>query len=102
MISKLNHSKCVCGATSDKLMGFIVSQHGIEIDPTKIKAITENAGSKNGKGSQGFLGRLNYIGRFIVQLTTTCEPLFKLLRKNKSSVWNEDCRRAFEKIKPIC
>ena len=32
----------------------------------------------------GFLGRLNYIARFISQLTPTCEPIFKLLRKNQA------------------
>ena len=28
-----------------------------------------------------------------------CEPIFRLLRKNQPTVWNDDCRRAFEKIK---
>ena len=28
-----------------------------------------------------------------------CEPIFSLLRKNKPTVWNDDCQRAFEKIK---
>lgn len=35
----LNPNKCVFGAT-DKLLRFIVSRRGIEIDPSKIKAIT--------------------------------------------------------------
>ena len=45
------------------------------------------------------LGRLNYINRFIAQLTTTCEPIFKLLKKDAAVKWTEDCQRAFEKIK---
>jgi len=48
---------------------------------------------------RGFLGRLNYIARFISQLTAICEPLFKLLRKNHSVRWNEDCQEAFGRIK---
>ncbi|XP_058005390.1 uncharacterized protein LOC131181358 [Hevea brasiliensis] len=36
---------------------------------------------------------------FIARLTTTCEPIFKLLRKNQPVVWNEQCQEAFEKIK---
>ena len=47
----------------------------------------------------GFLGRLNYIARFISYLTATCEPIFKLLRKDQAIRWNDDCQRAFEKIK---
>jgi len=52
-----------------------------------------------GKEVQGFLGWLNYIARFISQLTTTCEPIFKLLRKTQVMEWNEDCQIAFDKIK---
>ena len=36
---KLNPVKCTFGATSGKLLGFIVSRKGIEVDPDKIKAI---------------------------------------------------------------
>ncbi|RDX92350.1 Pol polyprotein, partial [Mucuna pruriens] len=32
---------------------------------------------------RGFLGRINYISRFISQLIATCIPIFKLLRKNQ-------------------
>ena len=38
---KLNPAKCAFGVPSGKLLGFIVSRHRIEIDPGKIKAITE-------------------------------------------------------------
>lgn len=42
---------------------------------------------------------MNYIARFISHLTTTCEPIFKLLRKNQEVIWNDDCQEAFDKIK---
>ena len=29
----------------------------------------------------------------------TCEPIFKLLKKEVPTVWNEQCQEAFEKIK---
>uniref|UniRef100_A0A2N9HLQ0 RNase H type-1 domain-containing protein n=1 Tax=Fagus sylvatica TaxID=28930 RepID=A0A2N9HLQ0_FAGSY len=59
---------CAFGVTSGKLLGFIVSGRGIEIDdPAK--------------------------------LTATCEPLFKLLRKDVKIKWTEDCQKAFDKIK---
>lgn len=32
--------KCVFNATFGKLLGFIISQHGIDIDPLMIEAIT--------------------------------------------------------------
>ena len=38
---KLNPTKCTFGVKSGKLLGFIVSQKGIEIDPEKVKAMLE-------------------------------------------------------------
>ncbi|XP_017416451.2 uncharacterized protein LOC108327238 [Vigna angularis] len=96
---RLNPAKCTFGVKSGKLLGFIVSQRGIEVDPDKVRAIMEMPAPKTEKEVRGFLGRLNYIARFISQLTTTCEPLFKLLRKNQAVVWNEDCQAAFERVK---
>ena len=38
---RLNPAKCTFGVKSGKLLGFIVSQKGIEVDPEKVKAILE-------------------------------------------------------------
>ncbi|XP_059599332.1 uncharacterized protein LOC132255277 [Vitis vinifera] len=54
---------------------------------------------KTEKEIRGFLGRLQYISRFIARLTDICEPIFRLLRKNQPTIWNDDCQFAFEKIK---
>jgi len=35
----LNPTKCVFGIPAGKLLGFIVSHGGIEVNPEKIKAI---------------------------------------------------------------
>ena len=34
---RLNPKKCIFGVTSGKLLGHIVSERGIEVDPDKIK-----------------------------------------------------------------
>ena len=36
---RLNSNKCTFGVTSGKLLGFIGSGKGIEVDPAKVKAI---------------------------------------------------------------
>ncbi|RVW42800.1 Uncharacterized protein Mb2253c [Vitis vinifera] len=48
---------------------------------------------------RGFLGRLQYISRFIARLTDICEPIFRLLRKSQPTVWDDQCQRAFERIR---
>ena len=54
---------------------------------------------RNEKEIRGFLGKLQYISRFIARLTDICKPIFRLMRKNQLTVWNNDCQCAFEKIK---
>ena len=76
---RLNPNKCTFGVRLGNLLGFIVSQHGIKVDPDKVKAIQEMPAPKTEKEVRGFLGRLNYISRSISHLTATCEPIFKLL-----------------------
>ena len=46
---KLNPSKCAFGVTVGKFLGFMVSQKGIEVNPKKVRAITELAPPKTVK-----------------------------------------------------
>ena len=88
---QLNPKKCTFRVTSEKLLGFMVSQRGIEVDPEKIKAIVEMKPPRIEKEIRGFLRRIQYISRFTAQLTMTFEPTFRLLKKKVSVVWNEQC-----------
>ena len=85
---RLNPEKCTFGVISGKLLGFVVSRKGIEVDPDKVKAIVDMPPPQTQKEVRGFLGRLNYISRFISNLTPTCEPIFKLLKKNQPVEWD--------------
>ena len=77
---RLNPNKCTFGVRSSKLLCFGVSGKCIEVDPSKVKAIQEIPDPHIEKEVRGFLGRLNYIARFIPHLAATCEPIFKLLQ----------------------
>ena len=96
---RLNLNKCTFGVRSGKLLGFIVSNKGIEVDPAKVKDIQEMPVPHSEKEVRAFLGHLNYIARFISHLTATCEPIFKLLKKDQVVIWNGECQAAFDKIK---
>ena len=62
---RLNLQKCTFGVTTGKLLGFLVSDRGIKFDPSKIKTISEIPSPKSEKEIRGFVGRLQYISRFI-------------------------------------
>ena len=51
---RLNPKKCTFGVTSGKLLGHIVSERGIEVDPEKIKAILDMPAPRNEKRSEAF------------------------------------------------
>ena len=80
---KLNPNKCTFRVRSRKLLCFVVSGKGIEVDPSKVKSIQEIPVPHSENEVRGFLGRLTYISRFISHLTATCEPIFKLLEKDQ-------------------
>ena len=73
---KLNPKKCTFGVTSGKLLGYMVSERGIETDPDKIRDILDMLGLRTKKEISGFLGRLQYISRFIAKLIDTVSPFF--------------------------
>lgn len=93
---RLNPQKCTFGVTARKLLGFMITQRGIEVDPTKIKAILKMPSPKTEKEVRSFLGKIQYISRFISKLKITCKPLFKTLKKRAKFEWNEKCEAAFQ------
>ena len=96
---RLNPRKCIFEVTSGKLLGYMVSERGIEVDPDKIRAILDMPALRIEREVRGFLGRLQYISRFIARLTDICEPIFRLLRKSKPTIWDYWCKRAFKRIR---
>ena len=63
------------------LLGFIISERGIEANPVKILAITKMGSIPNLKGVQKFTGCLAALSRFILRLDEWGSPLYLLLKK---------------------
>ena len=53
---RLNPQKCTFRVITGKLLGFLLSDKGIEVYPSKIKAILEMTPSRSEKEIKGFLG----------------------------------------------
>ena len=78
---KLNPTKCVFAITLGKLLGFMVSQMGIEANPDKVKAIIEIKSPKTVKEVQSLTGKVAALNKFISRATNKCIPFFKVLKK---------------------
>ncbi|WJZ81086.1 hypothetical protein VitviT2T_000944 [Vitis vinifera] len=73
---RLNPKKYTFGVTYGKLLGYMVSERGIEADPDKIRVILDMPTLRTEREIIGFLGRLQYISRLITRLTDIYEPFF--------------------------
>ncbi|RDX86335.1 Tf2-8, partial [Mucuna pruriens] len=57
---RLNPAKCTFGVKTGKLLGFVVNERGIEVDPDKVKAIREMLTPKTDSEVRGFLGSVHF------------------------------------------
>ena len=96
---KLNPEKYVFGVSKGKLLGYIVSEHGIEANPKKITAIPNMGPICNIKGVQRLTGCLAALSRFISGLGERGMPLYKLLKKTDAFIWTEEAQQALESLK---
>jgi hypothetical protein len=62
---KLNPKKCVFGVPRGMLIGYIVSQQGIEANPEKVATLERMGPIRDLKGVQRVLGCLATLSRFI-------------------------------------
>lgn len=73
---KLNPRKCAFSVSLGQFLGFLVHERGIMIDhPGKLHAINDMAPPMILKQLQSFLGKINYIRRFISNLLVKILPL---------------------------
>ena len=96
---RLNPKKCAFGVTSGKLLGFIISAKGIEVDPEKVQAIVDMPPPKNISQMRSLQGRLQSIRRFISQLADRAQPFNKNLHKGVKCGWNDECQQSMDQIK---
>jgi hypothetical protein len=76
----MNPLKYPFGVSVGKFLVFIVHEKGIEIDPKKIEAIQSVKAPICKKDLQKFLGKINYLRRFICNLSGKVNAFTPLLR----------------------
>lgn len=99
----LQISKCQFCQLKLKYLGHVVSQHGIEPDPDKIRAVRDYPAPIRLKDVRTFLGLTSYYRRFIKQYATIAEPLISLTRNadHKPFLWTTTCEEAFQQLRQL-
>jgi hypothetical protein len=88
-----NPEKCNFGVPWAKLLGYIITKHGIEAKPNKISAIAEIGQVKNVKDAQRLMGCLTALLHFMSWMAERGLPLYKLLKNLIPSIGRTRRRR---------
>jgi hypothetical protein len=95
----LNPKKSHFSMEEGKLLGHIVSPEGIKIDPERVKAIQQIDIPRNKKSIQSFIGKINFLRRFIPNFAEIVKYITDMLKKDAEIKWIPEARESFERIK---
>ena len=87
------------GVPVGKLLGFLVSNRGIEANPEKIKAITSLAKPACINDIKRLAGRIAALSWFISRLGEKALPLYQMMKKTDTFVWSDAADAAFKDLK---
>jgi hypothetical protein len=95
----LNPKKSYFAVEEGKLLGHLVSKKEICVDPTRAEAIQAVALPRNRKEIQSFLGKINFLRRFVPNFVELVNHITVMLRKENEIIWDDDARKSFITIK---
>ena len=96
---KLNPRKCKFQVDEVPYVGHVFTQHGLQPDANKVKAINEMPPPDSPTALQRFLGMVTYLSKFIENLSEVAAPLRDLIRKDVQWQWLEHHQAAFDRLK---
>jgi len=95
---KMNPLKCAFDVCAGDFLGFVVHKKGIEINQNKTRAIMKTNAPSTKKELQSLLGKINFLIRFISNLSGKTQAFSPLLRLKKEDVfkWEPEHQKAFD------
>ena len=96
---KLNPLKCAFRVGSDKFLGFMVNQRGIEANPKKIKVLLEMSSPRKPKEVMSFTNRVALLSCFVLRATDHYAPFLDVLKGSKKFEWTDKYEQAFLALK---
>ncbi|CAH1444029.1 unnamed protein product [Lactuca virosa] len=91
--------KCEFWIREVDFLGHVVSERGIHVDPSKIKAIENWSAPTTPTEIRQFLGLAGYYRRFIQNFSKIAKPLTTLTQKGVMFKWEDKQEAAFQTLK---
>ena len=98
---KLNPCKSKIGQSEVEYVGHVITQYGLLPNPKRVQAINDMPEPTDKIAVQRFLGMVNYVHKFIPNLSQIAEPLRVILKKNVVWHWGHEQQSSFDKMKKL-
>ncbi|KAK1602009.1 hypothetical protein QYE76_027114 [Lolium multiflorum] len=96
-----NLEKCTFCKDKVIFLGYVVSQHGVEVDESKIEAIQNWPTPMNVSQVRSFHGLAGFYRRFVPNFSTIAAPLNDLTKKGVVFEWGAAQDHAFDELKRL-
>nr|GFB80732.1 reverse transcriptase domain-containing protein [Tanacetum cinerariifolium] len=95
----LNWEKSHFMVKEDIVLGHKISKQGKEVDKAKVDVISKLPHPTTVKGIRIFLGHAGFYRHFIKDFSKIARPLTRLLEKDTSFIFSQECVDAFQTLK---
>ena len=97
----LNKKKCKLMQEEIKYLGHKFTKDGLLLDEEKVRAIVEMPEPTDKQGIMRLLGMMNYLSRFIPNMSQLTAPIRVLLKDDTAWHWGPDQVKCFKEIKKV-
>lgn len=94
----LKPKKTLFGLEEGKIKGNIISKEGIRIDPNRVESIMKIDPPRNKKEVHSFIGRINFLKRFIPNMAKILRAITNMLKKDIKIKWNNEAYKSFSEV----
>lgn len=98
---KFNKDKIKLKQREVRYMGHIITPDGLKADPGIVSAIRQMPYPTDVTQVKSFIGMATYLSKFVPHLSSLCEPLRVLTRKDQEWTFEDEQRKAVDKVKDI-
>jgi hypothetical protein len=95
----LNPKKSNFAMEEGKLLGHDISKEGIKVDLNRVEGILKIGIPRSKKEVQSFMGKVNFLKRFIPNLAEIIKHITNMLKKGNEIKWTPEARKSLEDIK---